>query len=131
MILQVGVKALIKRGDTFLFLRRSADFKNGEQAWDIPGGRIEPDEALESALEREVFEETGMKELAVGQLVAAQDIFVEAKDLHVVRLTYTATSEGEVRISDEHSEYRWMTKDEVLSESHIDGYLKEVLESNI
>ncbi len=58
MNLQVGVKVLIEKNGKYLFLRRSQAFKPGPQKWDIPGGRIEPDEPLSEALEREVREET-------------------------------------------------------------------------
>ena len=127
MKLQVGVKVLIRRDDTYLFLRRSAAFKAGPQKWDIPGGRIEPDEALDVALTREVYEETGLELVSIDRLLAAQDIFVPDAEVHVVRLTYTGAAKGEVVISDEHDEYRWMTLEDVLSEPHVDSYLKEVL----
>lgn len=100
MNLQVGVKALIERDGTYLFLRRSADFKSGPQDWDIPGGRIEADEALADALRREVIEETGLSLDTIDTLLAAQDIFVPSKDLHVVRLTYLANATGDITISD-------------------------------
>ncbi len=129
MNLQVGVKALIARHDTYLFLRRSRDFKSGPQDWDIPGGRIAPEEALDVALAREVHEETGLKLDAIDTLLAAQDIFVTSKELHVVRLTYRARATGEVIISNEHSEHAWMTKEQILAQEHVDDYLREVLES--
>ena len=125
--LQVGVKALIERNGSYLFLRRSAAFKAGPQKWDIPGGRIEPDEALEVALAREVREETGLNLSRVDTLLAAQDIFVADADVHVVRLTYRGAAEGEVVISSEHDDYRWMTLEEVQGELYVDSYLKEVL----
>ncbi len=128
MKLQVGVKALVNKDGKYLFLRRNKDFKAGPQKWDIPGGRIEPDEPLEDALAREIAEETGLVLNSVDELLAAQDIFVEAKDLHVVRLTYIASAAGDVVISDEHDEYTWMTLDEIRAELHVDSYLKEVLE---
>lgn len=128
MTLQVGVKLLIKGTDQrYLFLRRAPSYKNGTQPWDIPGGRIEPDEPLEIGLARELAEETGMKLTGSPRLIAAQDIFVPAKDLHVVRLTYIGTAEGEVAISDEHSEYAWMTKTELL-EQDVDHYIREISE---
>ncbi len=128
MKLQVGVKVLIRRDDTYLFVRRSEAFKAGPQKWDIPGGRIEPNEALEVALAREVQEETGLSLTRVDKLLAAQDIFVADADVHVVRLTYIGKAEGDdVAISDEHDDYRWMTLDEVLAEPYVDSYVKEVL----
>lgn len=128
MKLQVGVKALIKQDMAYLFLRREPLFKTGPQKWDIPGGRIEPEEGLYEALTREVREETALRLTAVGKLLAAQDIFVPNKEIHVVRLTYLATAEGGVVISSEHDEYRWMTVEEVLAEEHVDSYLRQVVE---
>ena len=51
MILQVGVKALIKNDKgQYLFLRRSERMQaETEPHWDIPGGRIDPAERLEQA----------------------------------------------------------------------------------
>lgn len=128
MKLQVGVKVLIKQYDKYLFLRRSATFQQGAQKWDIPGGKIEPEEALQYALTREVVEETGLKLEQIDKLLAAQDIFVSNADVHVVRLTYMGAATGEMTISDEHDDHVWMTISEALSEPYVDRYLREVLE---
>ena len=127
MILQVGVKLLIKDSQgKYLFLKRSASYKTGSQPWDIPGGRINPDEPILEALTREIAEETGMTLTSDPTLIAAQDIFASEKDLHVVRLTYKGDAVGEINVSDEHSEYEWLTIEEVLTQ-HVDSYLKDVL----
>lgn len=131
MNLQVGVKVLIEKGGRYLFLRRSQAFKAGPQKWDIPGGRIEVDEPLDQALAREVSEETGLVLSSSLELLAAQDIFASDKDLHVVRLTYLTRldhSEGDVRISDEHDDYKWMSKADILAEEYVDNYLRDVVE---
>jgi 8-oxo-dGTP pyrophosphatase MutT (NUDIX family) len=95
-------------------------------SWDIPGGRIDPEEALFDALRREVFEETGHKLRATPQLVAAQDIMVPAKDLHVVRLTYIAQEDvASVELSDEHDKYQWLHLNET-TDLTIDPYLVAV-----
>lgn len=132
MILQVGVKALIKNdAGQYLFLRRSERMQaETEPHWDIPGGRIDPTERLRVALAREIMEETGMELTGVPLLIAAQDIMVEAKDLHVVRLTYVASARGEITVSDEHQEHVWMTKEEALA-SHLDPYIREVFEQRL
>ena len=127
MELQVGVKALIVQDGKYLFLRRDKAFQWGPQKWDIPGGRIKPEEALSDALIREVHEETGLELEQASVLLAAQDIFVPEKSLHVVRLTYSTVAVGSVVLSEEHDDYKWMTRDEALAEPYIDSYLKEVL----
>ena len=64
----------------------------------------------------------------VEALLAAQDIFAPDKDLHVIRLTYTGSAIGEVTLSDEHDDYKWMTKAEIASEPLVDSYLKQILD---
>ena len=131
MILQVGVKILLKNTENkYLFVRRATSFKVGPQKWDIPGGRIEIEEKLEDALRREVREETSMQLEKVDSLLAAQDIFVHDKDLHVIRLTYAGSATGDVVISEEHDDYRWMTIAELNSEPHTDIYLQQVVAEN-
>lgn len=129
MILQTGVKALIKQDEKYLFLRRSKDFKQGPQKWDIPGGRININETLDVALAREVEEETGLRLTSIDSLLAAQDIFVHDKGLHVVRLTYIATAQGTISISDEHDNHRWMSLEDALAEPNVDTYVREVMRS--
>src|SRR5258706_12891345 len=55
---QIGVGAVIWRGDTLLLIRRGKPPLAGE--WSIPGGRQEPGETVAQALLREVHEETGL-----------------------------------------------------------------------
>lgn len=129
MKLQVGVKALIQndRGE-YLLLRRSQVMENEVEAhWDIPGGRIEPEEPLEQALRREIKEETGLDTAGDPVLLKAQDIFVEKADLHVVRLTYSLRGSGDVTISDEHQEMRWVVPNELIT-LNLDPYLRQVLD---
>jgi 8-oxo-dGTP diphosphatase len=58
------VAALIESGGKLLVCqrRRGAAF---ELMWEFPGGKVEPDESLEAALERELREELGV-DAAVG-----------------------------------------------------------------
>lgn len=128
MILQIGVKVLLRSADgKYLLIRRKEAFQDGA-SWDIPGGRIEPEEPLDKALMREVKEEIGVELTANTQLLAAQDIFVEAKDLHVVRLTYLAEFDGDIVIGDEHTEFNWLSINE-LKAAELDKYLAEIVPS--
>lgn len=130
MNLQVGVKALIKNSNgEYLFIRRSTTLATdvSEPSWDIPGGRIEPDEYLLEALRREVQEEIGHEVQSTPMLIKAQDIFVTTKNLHVVRLTYRLTEDVEdIILSDEHEEYVWVHESQ-LETVNVEPYLAEVL----
>jgi 8-oxo-dGTP pyrophosphatase MutT (NUDIX family) len=131
MKLQVGVKVLIENKEKkHLFLQRSQILGNEQEAyWDIPGGRIEADETLHDALKREIFEETGLRirDRDVPHLLFAQDIFAAKADLHVVRLTYSVPGDGDVKVSDEHTAFKWLTLDNALS-LNLDPFLREAIE---
>jgi 8-oxo-dGTP diphosphatase len=132
MTLQVGVKALVKNSrNEYLFLRRSTHVTtdSAETSWDIPGGRINGDEPLLHALTREIKEETGHTIAATPELIAAQDIFVDSKGLHVVRLTYVLTEDiPTVQLSDEHNAYAWVAQTDVAS-INTEPYLAEVIKT--
>lgn len=133
MNLQIGVKVIIKNTDgAILLMRRGEKYgltSTGELAWDIPGGRIGVEERLDEALVREVKEEIGVELTGKPTLLAAQDIIVPEKEMHVVRLTYLhAIETKDITLSDEHSEYTWMSLEDAQNEP-IEPYLRAVLDS--
>ena len=73
--------------------------------WEFPGGKVEPDEAPEAALVREIYEELGCG-ISVGELVTTT---VHEYDFAVVALTtfYCDLTEGRPQLT-EHAELRWL-----------------------
>lgn len=129
MILQVGVKILIKNRDgKYLLLHRSIKkYPEVNGKWDIVGGRIEPGKTLIENLRREVKEETTLNLLGEPRLVFAQDI-LRGKIKHVVRLTYLGKAKGKVVINKkEHDEYKWFSLKELRRLDDLDMYLKKIL----
>jgi 8-oxo-dGTP diphosphatase len=127
--LQVGVKILLKnKEEKFLVVCRSAEkYSEVGARWDIVGGRIDKGTSLIENLKREVLEETGLEIIGETKLIAAQDI-LRIEGRHVVRLTYLGNADGEVKLSDEHSEYRWLSLEEIKNLEPMDIYFKEVFE---
>jgi 8-oxo-dGTP pyrophosphatase MutT (NUDIX family) len=127
--LQVGVKVLLKNPEGKILLLRRSEEKYGkiEGSWDIAGGRIEPSTELMANLEREVQEETQLCMDSTPKLIAAQDIL--KNDRHIVRLTYTARTEGEPILDlTEHVEYSWVTFDELVALKNLDSYVRELID---
>ncbi len=131
MELQVGVKILLENEEgKFLVLRRNPEkypWSKDKDSYDIVGGRITTGVPLMQNLRREVKEEVGLKLKEKPELISAQDIIKPEQDRHVIRLTYLGLAEGEVRLSEEHSEYKWMDIDEILALESMDDYSKEVI----
>jgi 8-oxo-dGTP diphosphatase len=129
MDIQIGVKVIIKNSDGLaLLLRRSETHRIMDAAdknWDIPGGRISNGESLAEALRREVREEINADLNGETELLIAQDIFLQEKELHVVRLTYVVSMDiAEVILSEEHSDFKWMSLDDIR-QLDLEPYLKE------
>lgn len=108
----VGAKALIVRDGKVLLMRGEArrDF------WDAPGGRIDDDETILEALDRELHEELpNITKYKVQKLVHAHRVHRDISgDVSLLLLFYTvnAAFDGEPQISDEHVEARWVPLEE-------------------
>ncbi|MDO8470401.1 MAG: NUDIX hydrolase [bacterium] len=129
IILQVGVKVLLQneKGKYLLLHRSSSKYPDIEGKWDIVGGRIDPGKTLMENLKREMQEETGLELVGEPILIAAQDI-LRGSGRHVVRLTYTGKSRGEVVLDmEENDEYKWLDWNELMQLEDIDRYFKELL----
>ena len=131
MILQVGVKILLKNSEgKYLLARRNPKkYPDVKEQWDIIGGRIEPGTSLADNLKREIMEEVGLKYQGGPKLVAAQDILIGEK--HVVRLTYTGVIDGEPKIDEDHTEAKWLTAEEINNMENLDRYFRELTEKGI
>jgi 8-oxo-dGTP pyrophosphatase MutT (NUDIX family) len=106
----VSVKALIERDGYFLFLL------NERNEWDLPGGKIKLHEELDSALVREVFEETSLK--VSDPLLSTVYIQPISPKLSVLVLVYKVTLDSpnvDVGISFEHFGFKWFKQNEIAS----------------
>jgi ADP-ribose pyrophosphatase YjhB (NUDIX family) len=134
MNLQVGVKAFLRNKDgKYMLLHRSLEkYKGTKGSWDIVGGRIDPGSSLLENLKREITEETRLKIISEPKLICAQDIILTGKECHIVRLTYTASADGEpILDTSENVEFRWLNIDDLKKQEDLDIYVKEILERGL
>lgn len=86
--------------------------------WGIPGGKVKWGEPSETALRRELKEETNL-DIKDIEFVLVQDCIHSKefyRDAHFVLLNYTCRCNGtvEVMLNDEAQEFRWVTLDSAL-----------------
>jgi len=86
--------------------------------WDLPKGNIEEGETEEETVRREVWEETGLKEIKiVPEFKEAEHYFYRLKGELIskdVVFFLAESKDGEVKISKEHEGYRWLNFEEAL-----------------
>jgi 8-oxo-dGTP diphosphatase len=108
----VAVKGVIMNNGKALLVKRSTSDEVGGGTWECAGGKIDFGETLEEALIREIKEEVGL-DVIVKNIAFATSFNTDASR-QVVILTYLCESnEIEVKLSNEHSEYKWCTRDEL------------------
>lgn len=113
--IQVCVSALLERDGRYLALRRSALAVKRPGEWEIPGGTAEFGEDPGDAIVREVSEETGLKaENAEVAGLASEVVTDDGAVCHRVEVIFLARDlRGEVKLSDEHEVFDWVTVDEL------------------
>ena len=110
----IAQKALIKNGEKYLMLLRSPNEPVGTLLWDFPGGRMEEGEDLLESLKREVKEETNF-DIEPRKVVFECEMNIAEHDMKFFMYDIEKVT-GDLRLSHEHSEYRWMTIDEMRKE---------------
>jgi 8-oxo-dGTP diphosphatase len=111
----VGVGAVVVDGQHVLLVKRGRDPLKGE--WSLPGGAVEVGETLAAAVQREVFEETGLV-VAVGPIVEVLDRIHADGDgrveYHYVLIDYLCSVVGgRLRAESDADDARWATRGEL------------------
>ncbi len=121
---KVAFKAIIRNNNNkILVIKRSAKEEVFEKLWDIPGGRMNFGEMPVEALTREIKEETGLTVNILNPFTVWS--FMAQDDLQVIGITMLADYvSGEVTLSEEHTEYKWIDPKE-FAELDANGNLKK------
>ena len=128
---EIIVTGILKCDDLFLIIKRSIndDFYPG--TWEFPGGHLEDGETLNEALKRELEEEIGYTLDSIPIITNYFDevkIF-ENKLVHNLEIDFIITVDKtklNIKLSNEHSEYKWVKKDSKYLDNFIKNKLKNI-----
>lgn len=119
----LSMKAVVRNieGD-LLIIRRSDYSKHNAGKWDFPGGKVDIGENFDVALIREIKEETGLDAALTRALGYAES---RAPERVVIYLFMEAKTEsGNIVISDEHTDYKWISPSSLPQEDLCHQFLE-------
>lgn len=129
----VAAGAIIESSNTgHVLLMRRSDPNHHTDMWEPTYGRIDQFEDIDQGLKREIQEETGLDQIEIIRVLRLWHIFRGSDknaDTEVQGVTFhcmTNNSETAVKLSSEHSEYRWVPIDKALELVTVPGILEDL-----
>lgn len=89
-----------------LVVKRSDNATSYPGKWEFPGGKLEQDEKYETALSRELKEELNVSADIIQEIGSAE---FDTNDLITIVMFILVDIKGEIKISDSHSEFKFVS----------------------
>lgn len=128
---RIVLTGILRDKDLFLAVKRNENDDLFPGAWEFPGGHLEDGETLEDGLKRELKEENGFTDEIKPIITHYYDEVKEKNgvlvhNLEIDFIINVDSSNTNVKLSDEHCNYKWVTKDSELLDEFIKGKLSNL-----
>ncbi len=117
----ISATVFVEKGGEILILKRGLGEAKG--SWYMPGGGIEEGETTEDCARRELREETGLSIDGPMHLIALTPMHAYDHDLFAAAYACSYTG-GNVELSHEHTDFRWVNPVEYRERYFSDKALK-------
>ncbi len=118
---RIAMKAvIIKNGKVLLLREAGQSYSEGtnEGKWGLPGGRLDIGESWQAGLFREIKEETGLEDIKVIKPLSVSEWtpVIKGEPTQIVAVFFRCEwSQGDITLSDEHDDYKWITESDLTS----------------
>lgn len=128
----IGVGAVVINNDRALLIKRAGNPRKGD--WALPGGYVEHNETIHTAIQREVKEETGIQADIVGVLAILHRWITDENGIYIIFLMNTIEN-NPTEDNDETEEVAFFGLNELDSLDNLQWLSREmitnVLEGNV
>ena len=117
---RIVLTGILKDNDLYLVVKRNDNDDLFPGAWEFPGGHLEDNENIFEGLKRELKEEIGYDLVSKPIITNYSDSI--KNNIHKIELDFIINANKDdinVILSDEHSDYKWVTKDSELLDDFI------------
>ena len=118
----ISVKGVIIENNRVLLL------KNEKFIYDLPGGKVEPNQSLEEALIEEIKEETNL-DIKIKSLIELKKLHLNKRDILIASYLVENTSNNPIKISYENWGYDFIKINE-LEKYNIKPWIVELIKNN-
>lgn len=128
---RIVLTGILRDKNLFLIVKRNENDDLYPGAWEFPGGHLEDGETLKEGLKRELMEEIGFIEEFDPVITHYFDEIKEknGEQIHNLEIDFIInvdSSNVNIKLSNEHSDYKWVMK----NSDYLDNFIKDKL-SNI
>jgi 8-oxo-dGTP diphosphatase len=123
-IQQISIKGLLCRDNKVLLLKTTRVGR-----YELSGGRINFGESVEQTFKREIKEELGFKKIEIGGLINTWSFtnIRENINYHFIVFDFEIfTDESKIKLSDEHTEYKWVGVNEFENLDMREGHKESI-----
>ena len=128
---KIVLTGIIRCKEEYLIVQRSKndDFLAG--SWEFPGGNIEDGELLIEGLKRELYEEIGYTLDNIPKIIHFYDEIKNKnnEEVHYIELDFLIEVDSKdinIKLSNEHDDYKWVKKDSDLLDDFIKDKIKDL-----
>ena len=120
----IVLTGILKDNDLFLVVKRNENDILFPGAWEFPGGHLEDGETIKQGLARELKEEIGFSD-DFNPIITHYTDEIKQKNgelVHNIEIDFIVDVNSDdliIKLSEEHSDYKWVEKDSLLLDSYI------------
>ena len=104
-----SVRLIVTDEQNRVLILRRQNTTHSSGAWCLPGGKVEYGQTVEEAARQELREETSLECTSMRFLFFQDSLPLELGTMHCINFYFDCIASGNVRLSDESSEYAWIS----------------------